>query len=162
MGQAYSHWDPVRIWTRMTACVKWCSMKFCHWITNGVETYHERDWGFEVGAELDHREHACQRLQAALADPHGLRDVMAPTGIFRQYYDQFPLIPFKRFQAMMIGKILLSEWPKMPLNALKRRHLLMHCNGLCMPQLKCETSYSHSCLITKRRTLQMSFPVGGL
>ena len=76
-----------------------CQMVFheiCHWITNGIETYHQRDWGFEVGAELDHREHACQRLQAALADPHGLRDLMAPTGIFRQYYDQIPADPFQK------------------------------------------------------------------
>ena len=56
--------------------------EICHWITNGVETYYERDWGFEVGTELDHQEHACQRLQAALSDPHGLRDVIAPTGSF--------------------------------------------------------------------------------
>ena len=49
-----------------------CQMVFheiCHWITNGVETYYERDWGFEVGAELDHREHACQRLQATIRSP---------------------------------------------------------------------------------------------
>ena len=75
-----------------------CQMVFhelCHWITNGEATFHERDWGFEVGADLDHREHACQRLQAALADPHGLRDVMAPTGLFRQYYDQIPSDPFE-------------------------------------------------------------------
>ncbi len=74
-----------------------CQMVFhelCHWITNGTDTFFERDWGFEVGADLDHREHACQRLQAALADPHGLRDVMAPTGLFRQYYDQIPANPF--------------------------------------------------------------------
>ena len=74
-----------------------CQMIFheiCHWITNGEDTFHERDWGFAVGADLDHREHACQRVQAALADPYGLRDIMAPTGIFRQYYDRIPEDPF--------------------------------------------------------------------
>jgi hypothetical protein len=75
-----------------------CQMVFhelCHWITNGLETFSKRDWGFPLDAEMDEREHACQRLQAALADPHGLRDVMAPTGIFRQYYDQIPEDPFE-------------------------------------------------------------------
>jgi len=75
-----------------------CQMVFhelCHWITNGIETFEERDWGFPLDDKMDPREHACQRLQAALADAHGLRDLMAPTGIFRQYYDQIPVDPFE-------------------------------------------------------------------
>lgn len=68
--------------------------ELCHWITNGVETFHERDWGFALDAELDWREHACLRLQAALADTVGLRLILAPTSQFREYYDQIPADPF--------------------------------------------------------------------
>ena len=68
--------------------------EFCHWITNGVETFAERDWGFPLDAELDWREHACLRLQAALAGAHGLRVQLAPTSQFRHYYDSIPANPF--------------------------------------------------------------------
>jgi hypothetical protein len=68
--------------------------EICHWITNGVETFSERDWGFALDAELDWREHACLRLQAALADGHGLRLQLAPTSQFRLYYDHIPADPF--------------------------------------------------------------------
>ncbi len=68
--------------------------ELCHWITNGLETFHERDWGFALDAELDWREHACLRLQAALADRHGLRTILAPTSQFRKYYDEIPEDPF--------------------------------------------------------------------
>ena len=68
--------------------------EICHWITNGERTFTERDWGFDLDADLDWREHACLRLQAALADEHGLRAVLAPTSQFRAYYDQVPVDPF--------------------------------------------------------------------
>ena len=68
--------------------------ELCHWITNGEPTFRERDWGFQLDAELDWREHACLRLQAALADTEGLRAVLAPTSQFREYYDQVPADPF--------------------------------------------------------------------
>ena len=68
--------------------------EFCHWITNGADTFHERDWGFALDAELDWREHACLRLQAALNDEHGLRPLLAPTSGFRAYYDALPADPF--------------------------------------------------------------------
>jgi hypothetical protein len=68
--------------------------EFCHWITNGLETFHERDWGFSLDAELDWREHACLRAQAAINADHGLREVLAPTSGFRAYYDAVPADPF--------------------------------------------------------------------
>ncbi len=68
--------------------------ELCHWITNGVECFEERDWGFALDAELDWREHACLRLQAALAGAHGLRGILAPTSQFRKYYDELPTDPF--------------------------------------------------------------------
>ena len=69
--------------------------EFCHWITNGEATIRERDWGFPLDAELDWREHACLRLQAALTDGHDLRQVLAPTSGFRAYYDVIPADPFE-------------------------------------------------------------------
>ena len=68
--------------------------ELCHWITNGEATFHDRDWGFHLDAELDWREHSCLRLQAALADTAGLRSILAPTSQFRKYYDQIPTDPF--------------------------------------------------------------------
>lgn len=64
--------------------------EICHWITNGLDSFHLRDWGFALDAELDWREHACLRLQAALAERHGLRGQLAPTSQFRAYYDAVP------------------------------------------------------------------------
>ena len=65
--------------------------EICHWITNGRDTFHARDWGFDLDAErFDLREHACQRLQAHLADRHGLRGILAPTSQFRIYFDAIP------------------------------------------------------------------------
>jgi len=69
--------------------------EFCHWITNGEETYHDRDWGFPLDVELDPREHACLRLQAWLTGRHGLRHVMAPTSTFRDYYNRIPDNPLE-------------------------------------------------------------------
>ncbi len=68
--------------------------EFCHWVTNGLETVHERDWGFALDAELDWREHACLRVQAALADEFNLRNILAPTSQFRKYYDELPADAF--------------------------------------------------------------------
>lgn len=67
--------------------------ELCHWITNGVEAWHERDWGFPLWDEVDLREHACLRLQCWLASRWGLREMFGPTGGFRQYYDQLPADP---------------------------------------------------------------------
>lgn len=67
--------------------------ELCHWIVNGLDSFHVRDWGFPLDDDIDYREHACLRLQAWLADSVGLRGMMGPTGIFRQYYDRIPPDP---------------------------------------------------------------------
>jgi hypothetical protein len=67
--------------------------EFCHWVTNGRDVVTERDWGFPLYDEEDVREHGCLRLQAWWAARHGLRDMMGPTGQYRQYYDQLPQDP---------------------------------------------------------------------
>lgn len=67
--------------------------ELCHWVTNGVDTYHERDWGFPLWEKIDVREHACVRLQCWLSSRFGLREMFGPTGCFRQYYDALPADP---------------------------------------------------------------------
>ena len=42
------------------------------------------------------REHACLRLQAHLADAHGLRALMAPTTEYRAYHDALPGAPLTK------------------------------------------------------------------
>lgn len=76
--------------------------EICHWITNGVDTWHDRDWAFELDGEVDVREHACLRLQCWLGQRWGMREMFGPTGGYRQYYDQLPLDP--------LAPIDDSEW----------------------------------------------------
>ena len=69
--------------------------ELCHWVTNGVDMYHQRDWGFPLWEKIDVREHACVRLQCWLASRFGLREMFGPTGCFRQYYDALPSDPLQ-------------------------------------------------------------------
>ena len=62
----------------------------CHWVTNGIDQFSERDWGFPLYDGTCPREHAALRLQAWWSGRHGLREWMGPTGAYRQYYDQLP------------------------------------------------------------------------
>jgi len=64
--------------------------EICHWCTNGLDTFAERDWGFDLDGPTDPREHAALRLQAWLADHVELRTMFGPTGVYRQYYDRIP------------------------------------------------------------------------
>jgi Fe-S-cluster containining protein len=68
--------------------------ELCHAVTQGVEALVRPDWGLDnVGTGDVVREHACLRLQAHLADPHGLRALMAPTTEYRAYHDALPASP---------------------------------------------------------------------
>lgn len=68
--------------------------ELCHSLVEGEESFERPDWGLDNTSERDHvREHACLRLQAHLAQAHGLRSVLAPTTDFRDYYDQLPADP---------------------------------------------------------------------
>src|SRR5690606_36382796 len=61
----------------------------CHALIEGPQSLDQVDWGLpSVGAENRVHEHACLRLQAALADQVGLRDFFAATTMFRKYYDR--------------------------------------------------------------------------
>ena len=70
--------------------------EICHWIEAGAEAVKQQDWGFALDWEEDGREYATQRVQAALADRHGLRSFFSSTGSYRGYFDRLgpdPLAP---------------------------------------------------------------------
>lgn len=66
----------------------------CHALCEGPESLQKLDWGldnFDPAKKV--HEHACLRLQAALADQHGMRSFFASTTMFRAYYDRLPVEP---------------------------------------------------------------------
>ena len=71
--------------------------ELCHALVEGPESLTREDWGLDNETDRDlAREHACLRVQAALASPHGLRRVLAPTTEHRAFYDALaadPLAP---------------------------------------------------------------------
>jgi hypothetical protein len=66
----------------------------CHALVEGPDAWELPDWGL-VNRDDRHlgREHACHRLQAALADRHGLRRFLAVTTEHRPHYDALPADP---------------------------------------------------------------------
>jgi hypothetical protein len=68
--------------------------ELCHALVEGPQAFSRPDWGLCNRDDRDlPREHACHRLQAALADRHGLRHMLAPTTEHRTYYDGLPADP---------------------------------------------------------------------
>jgi hypothetical protein len=91
--------------------------ELCHAMTQGEANVSRPDWGLEnvdVGPGDAAREHACLRLQAHLADAHGLRALMAPTTEYRAYHDALPddplaeeadpAVPIAREAALRAGR----------------------------------------------------------
>ncbi|MGB5374945.1 MAG: hypothetical protein WBM75_06780 [Polyangiales bacterium] len=69
--------------------------ELCHSLIEGEDSLGAPDFGLDNESDRDvSQEHACLRLQAWLADPHGLRQALAPTTDFRSYYDELPEDPF--------------------------------------------------------------------
>jgi hypothetical protein len=65
--------------------------ELCHALVEGPTGMTAADWGLSnVGDDDLPREWGCLRVQAALAQPHGLREVLAPTTDHRAYYDALP------------------------------------------------------------------------
>ncbi|MGL4513148.1 MAG: hypothetical protein ACRCT8_08660 [Lacipirellulaceae bacterium] len=66
----------------------------CHALCEGPESLRLLDWGLggTTPAPKVH-EHACLRLQAALADEQEMRPFFAATTTFRAYYDRLPAEP---------------------------------------------------------------------
>jgi len=68
--------------------------EICHALCEGPDSLLRPDWGLEsAGPAKRVREHACLRLQAALADQYGMRSFFAATTMFRSYYDRLPTEP---------------------------------------------------------------------
>lgn len=65
----------------------------CHALVEGPESLGKLDWGLRNEPDAAVHEHAALRLQAALADRHGLRAMFASTTVFRPYYDALPADP---------------------------------------------------------------------
>lgn len=65
----------------------------CHALVEGPESLHKLDWGLQNNPDKKAHEHACLRLQAALADEVGMRAFFASTTMFRPYYDALPADP---------------------------------------------------------------------
>jgi hypothetical protein len=66
----------------------------CHALVEGPASLGQLDWGLpNAGVNNRIHEHACLRLQAALADQVGLRQFFAATTMFRTYYDHLPTDP---------------------------------------------------------------------
>ena len=70
--------------------------ELCHSLVEGAQSLQLADFGLdnETGRDVM-REHACLRLQAWLADRHGLRQALAPTTEFRRYYEDLPADPLE-------------------------------------------------------------------
>ncbi len=68
--------------------------EMCHALVAGKERFRSPDWGleYENGGDVVY-EQAALRLQAALADPFGLRRFMAATTIYREYYESLDDLP---------------------------------------------------------------------
>lgn len=68
--------------------------ELCHALVAGPRRMKRSDWGMENVDDRDLLdEHACHRLQAALADRHGLRALFAVTTDHRSYWDTLPIDP---------------------------------------------------------------------
>ena len=66
----------------------------CHALCEGPESLHQLDWGLDnFDPTKKVHEHACLRLQAALADQYNMRGFFASTTMFRSYYDRLPAEP---------------------------------------------------------------------
>lgn len=65
--------------------------EMCHALVQGPDAFPLPDWGLDIRDPTQRvREHACLRLQAALADRYKLREFFAATTMFRDYYDRLP------------------------------------------------------------------------
>lgn len=68
--------------------------ELCHALVAGPRGLEKSDWGMSNTDASDLlSEHACHRLQAALADRHGVRALFAVTTDHRAYWDALPLDP---------------------------------------------------------------------
>jgi hypothetical protein len=101
-SQVYASWDGAGTLTLSTpehfdaddSLAQLIFHEMCHALVAGPGGVRRHDWGMENVDERDLvLEHACHRLQAALADRHGLRALFAVTTDHRPYWDALPVDP---------------------------------------------------------------------
>jgi Fe-S-cluster containining protein len=81
--------------------------ELCHGLIEGPTRWTMPDWGLS-NSDTTHleNEHACLRIQVHLAEPYGLRELMAPTTEYRSYHDAIvgnPLAPETEAAACLAG-----------------------------------------------------------
>jgi hypothetical protein len=70
--------------------------ELCHGLVADKKNAKKEDWGLSNTDERDLvLEHACHRVQAALADQYGLRALFAVTTEWRPYWDALPIDPLR-------------------------------------------------------------------
>lgn len=85
----------------------------CHALVQGPARRHRLDWGL-FGLDDDASalaEHACHRLQAALLDRYGLREVLAVTTDWRPYWEALPADPLAAGDDPAIA-LAVAAWPE--------------------------------------------------
>ena len=70
--------------------------ELCHALVQGEASWTQVDWGLDNTSDRhDANEAACLRLQAHWSDRHGLRELMAPTTPWKDYYRALPADPLR-------------------------------------------------------------------
>ncbi len=101
-GEVYASWDGAGQLTLSTSddfdaddCLaQLIYHEICHMLVAGPRGKTLPDWGLSNTDDSDLiYEHACHRVQAALAAPYGLRDFFAVTTDWREYWDALPRDP---------------------------------------------------------------------
>jgi len=97
--------------------------ELCHALVAGPDGRRRTDWGLDNTSERDLVfEHACHRVQAALAAPYGLRAFFAVTTEWRPYWDALPADPLSGTDdpAIALARRALVEAEKTAFGAVLR------------------------------------------
>lgn len=98
-AEVYASWDGASVLTLSTpddfdpddSLAQLIYHEICHSLVAGPRGQRLPDWGLSNTDDSDLvYEHACHRVQAALAAPYGLRDFFAVTTEWRPYWDALP------------------------------------------------------------------------
>lgn len=98
-AEVYASWDGASVLTLSTpgdfdpddSLAQLIYHEICHSLVAGPRGQRLPDWGLSNTDDSDLvYEHACHRVQAALAAPYGLRDFFAVTTEWRPYWDSLP------------------------------------------------------------------------
>jgi hypothetical protein len=105
--EVYASWDGKQTLTLSTAddfdaddsLAQLIYHEICHALVSGPRGFRLPDWGLSNTDDSDLvYEHACHRLQAALAQPFGLRQFFAVTTEWRPYWDELPDNPLQAYE----------------------------------------------------------------